>query len=71
MTSIDPRLGEYASPEEFGKMIGRSRRTVTRMMARPNGLPYLPFGNETLIPIPLARDWMAAGIKRPNQRRPK
>ena len=69
MTTIDPRLGDYAGRTEFALMMGKSPRTISRWIAQPDGLPYLTLGNEVLIPIGGARAWMAAKVKRPNQRR--
>ena len=69
MSQIDPALGNYIPIEEFAAMVGKCRRTVSRWIARPDGLPHLPLGNETHIPITEAREWLAARIKRPNPRR--
>jgi hypothetical protein len=67
--SLDPRLGEYAPIEDFAKMINRSRRTVSKMIAQPDGLPHLRFGPETHIPIAEAREWLAKRIRRRNPTR--
>jgi len=61
MTSpIDPRLGEYVPIEDFAKMVNRSRRTVSKMIAQADGLPHLRFGPETHIA------WLAKRIQRRN-----
>jgi len=67
MTSpIDPRLGEYVPIEDFAKMVNRSRRTVSKMIAQADGLPHLRFGPETHIPLEEARAWLAKRIQRRN-----
>ena len=67
--AVDPRLGEYVSEPVFAKMVGRHPRTTRRWRNEPDGLPYLPLGNEILIHIPTARDWLAKRIIHPNKRR--
>lgn len=69
MSAIDPRLGEYAEHNEFARMIHRSPRTVSRMIAQPDGLPHLRLGASTLIPIDQARAWLASRVRQPNARR--
>ena len=69
MSQIDPALGEYIPLEAFAAMVGKCRRTVSRWIAQPDGLPHLPLGRETHIPLPEARAWIASRIKRPNPRR--
>jgi hypothetical protein len=66
MTQIDRRLGEYVPILEFAKMVNRSRRTVSKMIAQPDGLPHLRFGPETHIPLAEAREWLAKRIRRRN-----
>ena len=68
MSMIDPRLGEYEVLANFAAMVKRSPRTVYRWINREKDpLPHLPFGRDTLIPIPLAREWMERSIVQPNR----
>jgi hypothetical protein len=69
LTTIDPKLGEYLPIESFARMVHKSRRTITRWISQPDGLPHLRLGNETHIPLADARGWLASRIKRPNPRR--
>jgi hypothetical protein len=66
---LDPRLGDYVPIEQFAKMVNRSRRTVSKMIAQPDGLPHLRFGPETHIPLEAARDWLAKRVRRRNPTR--
>jgi hypothetical protein len=68
-TPIDPRLGDYVPIEDFAKMVNRSRRTVSKMIAQANGLPHLRFGPETHIPLAEAKEWFAKRITRQNPKR--
>jgi hypothetical protein len=56
--TIDPRLGEYVSQAEFGRMIGKTPRTISRWMSGL-GLPYVTIGREIFIPLEPARNWLA------------
>jgi hypothetical protein len=67
--ALDPRLGEFVSVADFAKMIGKSKRTVSRLIHQPDGLPHLPFGNAMLISIPDAKAWFAGRTMQPNPRR--
>ena len=67
--AIDARLGDYETRPTFAAMVGKSTRTISRWTALPDGLPYVRLGNEVLIPIPEAREWIARRLKRPNPRR--
>jgi hypothetical protein len=57
--ALDPRLGDYVHIEEFARMVNKTRRTITRWMGRPDGLPFLKLGRETHIPLDSARQWIA------------
>jgi len=67
--AIDPSLGEYDPLDVFARKIDRSTRTVSRMIAQPDGLPHLRLGRETYIPVDEGRAWLASRVKRPNPRR--
>ena len=47
-------------------MVNRSRRTVSKLIAQPNGLPHLRFGPETHIPLEEAKAWFAKRVTRRN-----
>jgi hypothetical protein len=44
-------------------------RTVERWTKGPNGLPYAYLGNQKIIHIPSAREWLFGRMRNPNQRR--
>jgi hypothetical protein len=67
--SIDVRLGDYVRLTEFANMVGKTRRTLSRWINQPDGLPYLRLGREIHVPLAHARDWLASRIRRPNPRR--
>ena len=70
MTKIDPSLGEYLPHRAtLRECSSKTRRTVSRWIAPPDGLPHLQLGTDTYIPLPEAREWIASKVKRPNQRR--
>jgi hypothetical protein len=63
---LDPRLGDFIPITEFARMVNRSRRTVSKMIAMPDGLPHLRFGPETHIPLEEAKQWLAKRVCRRN-----
>jgi hypothetical protein len=62
-------LDGYIPHEQFAKDLGVDVRTIDRYRAQPDGLPYVMVGGRIYIPLEIAREWLAARIKRPNQRR--
>jgi hypothetical protein len=55
--------------EEFARKVKKHPRTVKRWTQQPNGLPYTWLGNQIIIHIPSAREWMLGRMRRPNPRR--
>ena len=55
--------------ETFAAKVDRHPRTVRRWMNKPDGLPYIKLGNQIILHIPTARDWMFGRMRRPNSRR--
>ena len=64
MSQIDPALGDYIPVETFASMVGTTRRTISRWMAQPDGLPHLHLGRQTYVPTEQARDWIASRVNR-------
>jgi hypothetical protein len=49
--------------------VDKHPRTVVRWMKMPDGLPYTVLGNQKLIHIPTAREWLLRRMRNPNPRR--
>jgi hypothetical protein len=62
-------LDDFIRLEPFAKAVKRDKRTVRRWLDEPDGLPYTRIGNQILIHIPTAREWIFGRMRRPNQRR--
>jgi hypothetical protein len=53
----------------FAKAVNRHPRTVDRWTKQADGLPFTWMGNERIIHIPTARDWLMNRMRKPNPRR--
>lgn len=57
-------LADFARDE-----VEKHPRTVERWTKEPDGLPYAQLGNQKIIHIPTARQWLFGRMHRPNTRR--
>ena len=64
-------LNDFIHANDFAAQVKRHPRTVRRWMNQPVGLPYTPIGNQNLIHVPTARDWLLRNMRNPAPRRVK
>jgi hypothetical protein len=65
-------LQDYLDIERFADAIGKTPRTVRRLMDEPNGLPFLQLRGRRLIHIPTAQAWLLKRVRQRNpERRPR
>jgi hypothetical protein len=70
-TSTTHLLDGWLELDDFARdEVKKHPRTVKRWTKKPNGLPYATLGKTVIIHVPTARDWLFAGMRRPNRRRP-
>ena len=62
-------LTDYVDLEPFAAEVDRDPRTVRRWINQPDGLPFTRIGNQILIHVPTAREWIFSRMRRPNQKR--
>ena len=62
-------LVDFMSVDDLAAEMNRHPRTVRRWMNQPDGLPYTPVGNQNLIHVPTARDWLLRNMRNPAPRR--
>lgn len=55
----NPLLTGYLTKAELAAALGRSERTIARLMNQPNGLPFVAVGRTFLFNIDRVREWLA------------
>jgi hypothetical protein len=61
-------LDDFLGLPEFAAEVKRHPRSVRRWMNQANGLPYTWLGNQVIIHVPTAREWLLSRMRRPNPR---
>lgn len=63
-------IDEWATEDDFAAANNLTKRSVARLRAKKNGLPFRRFGKRVMIHVPTAREWLLKGLIRPNPERP-
>lgn len=61
-------LAGFVPGDQLAGALGKSERTIDRLVNQPDGLPYVKVGRTRLFNIDSVRDWL---IARETQRNPK
>jgi len=59
-------FGDLVPIGQFAKDVGRHTRSVLRWMNERDGLPFTKLGNQRLIHLPSAHEWLLNKMRRPN-----
>jgi tetratricopeptide (TPR) repeat protein len=62
-------FADFLPITQFAKQARRHTRTVLRWMDQRDGLPFVRLGNQRLIHVPTAREWLLKKMRRPNSDR--
>jgi hypothetical protein len=62
-------LRDYCDLDAFAVDVHKHPRTVARWINQPDGLPVAWFGNQRIIHIPTAREWLLSRVRQANPRR--
>jgi hypothetical protein len=62
-------LRDFIHLEPFAEEVNRHPRTVLNWMKPPDGLPYSWMGNQRIIHVPTAREWLMGRMRKPKRAR--